>query len=300
MPRDGQEYPAECPVPDRFQPPAAVSRITKAAPISGSMTLDLTDEEHAALVRVLQRLIDEDRFPLAPRWAPIKAILAKLDPPAPQPAPLPPLKPGLAPGVGRGGKNRLDRGKHHFRMRETKMSLLIDPSLTMVYYTKALAYQFQAEKLFEQMPQVRLPLQDLIYSAYHHSAELALKACLLSHDVPVEREHSTVKLFKQCQQRQLLRVDDGHDEFLNLLVFLDGEDDGIGYRYDNRNEFAAQLSWVQEIVDKIIKSVEPDVKAWGEENDVNGPWDPHQVTKLRFVFSKMTHANAVTVRRTRP
>lgn len=30
------------------------------------MPLDLTDEEHAALVRLLRRAIDEDRFPYAP------------------------------------------------------------------------------------------------------------------------------------------------------------------------------------------------------------------------------------------
>jgi hypothetical protein len=70
--------------------------------ISPEMTLELTDEEHRALVRLLRRSIDEDRFPLAPRHAPIRAILAKLEPPAPRPAPLPPLKPGMGPSVGRG------------------------------------------------------------------------------------------------------------------------------------------------------------------------------------------------------
>jgi hypothetical protein len=62
------------------------------------MTIELTDdEERRALVRLLGRSIDEDRFPLAPRQAPIRAILAKLEPPTPKADPLPPLKPGLAP-----------------------------------------------------------------------------------------------------------------------------------------------------------------------------------------------------------
>jgi hypothetical protein len=69
--------------------------------ISPEMTLELTDEEHRALVRLLRRSIDEDRFPLAPRHAPIKAILAKLEPPTPKADPLPWLKSGLAPSVGR-------------------------------------------------------------------------------------------------------------------------------------------------------------------------------------------------------
>jgi hypothetical protein len=48
--------------------------------ISPEMTLELTDEEHRALVRLLRRSIDDDRFPLAPRHMPIRAILAKLGP----------------------------------------------------------------------------------------------------------------------------------------------------------------------------------------------------------------------------
>jgi hypothetical protein len=70
--------------------------------ISREMTLELTDQEHRALVRPLRRSIDEDRFPLAPRHAPIKAILAKLEPPTPKADPLPPLTPGMGPSVGRG------------------------------------------------------------------------------------------------------------------------------------------------------------------------------------------------------
>ena len=74
--------------------------------ISPEMTIELTDEEHRALVRLLRRSIDEDRFPLAPRRAPIRAILAKLEPPTPKADPLPPLKPGLAPNVGRRARRR--------------------------------------------------------------------------------------------------------------------------------------------------------------------------------------------------
>jgi hypothetical protein len=69
---------------------------------------DLTDEEAAALVRCLHHAIDYDPFPLAPRLDPRKAILAKLEPPAPQPEPLPPLKPawGRASGAPSGGGRR--------------------------------------------------------------------------------------------------------------------------------------------------------------------------------------------------
>jgi len=61
------------------------------------MTLDLTDDEKLALTALLRRTIDSDRYPLSPRLAPLKAILAKLEPPQPRPELPPPLKKVDAP-----------------------------------------------------------------------------------------------------------------------------------------------------------------------------------------------------------
>jgi hypothetical protein len=55
------------------------------------MTLDLSDEETAALARLLTTTIDDDRYPLSPRVQTLKAILAKIRP-EPVRKPLPPLK----------------------------------------------------------------------------------------------------------------------------------------------------------------------------------------------------------------
>jgi hypothetical protein len=55
------------------------------------MTLDLTDDERLALAQLLHRAIDEHRYRLSPQLAPLKAILAKLDPlqrPSGSPPPL--------------------------------------------------------------------------------------------------------------------------------------------------------------------------------------------------------------------
>jgi hypothetical protein len=49
------------------------------------MHLDLSDDEAAALTKHLRRAIDEARYPLAPRLDPLKAILARLEPPKPRP-----------------------------------------------------------------------------------------------------------------------------------------------------------------------------------------------------------------------
>ena len=48
--------------------------------------LDLTDEETRALIALLRESLEYARFPLAPRLGPLRAILAKLEPPAPLPA----------------------------------------------------------------------------------------------------------------------------------------------------------------------------------------------------------------------
>ena len=71
-------------------------------------TVDLSDDELAAVIAALRRTIREDKFPMSPRLDPLKAALAKLDPAMPRPAPKPPL-PALTakPTHGkRGLKNR--------------------------------------------------------------------------------------------------------------------------------------------------------------------------------------------------
>ena len=65
------------------------------------MTLDLTDDEAAALAGFLRRAIDEDRYPLSPRLALLKAILAKLEPPTARVEPRPPLSASAAPAAAK-------------------------------------------------------------------------------------------------------------------------------------------------------------------------------------------------------
>ena len=54
----------------------------------GVMTLDLTEEETAALARLLTNTIDADRYPLSRRIQLLKGILAKIRP-EPERQPLP-------------------------------------------------------------------------------------------------------------------------------------------------------------------------------------------------------------------
>jgi hypothetical protein len=70
------------------------------------MNLELTDDEARALTRHLRQALDYAPYPLAPRLDPLKAILAKLDPPAPRPEPLPPLTPSMGPSHGQKRRRR--------------------------------------------------------------------------------------------------------------------------------------------------------------------------------------------------
>jgi hypothetical protein len=69
------------------------------------MTLDLSDEETAALARLLTTTIDDDRYPLSPRVQALKAILAKIRP-EPVRQPLPPLKHYEPPRATAGRRRR--------------------------------------------------------------------------------------------------------------------------------------------------------------------------------------------------
>jgi hypothetical protein len=54
-------------------------------------TIDLTDNELAEVIDAVRRAIREDKFPMAPRLDPLKAVLAKLTNETAKPAPRAPL-----------------------------------------------------------------------------------------------------------------------------------------------------------------------------------------------------------------
>ena len=58
------------------------------APHNSTMAPDLTDDDKAVLVERLRETIERDRFPLSPKVKRLKAVLAKLDPPAPRSEPI--------------------------------------------------------------------------------------------------------------------------------------------------------------------------------------------------------------------
>jgi hypothetical protein len=69
------------------------------------MKIDLTDEETTTLLRKLDRIIDDDRFPLSPRIRLLTAIRDKLRPPRLR-EPLPPPKVYAPPRATRNRRRR--------------------------------------------------------------------------------------------------------------------------------------------------------------------------------------------------
>jgi hypothetical protein len=66
--------------------------------------LELSDEQAAALVRLLRKAIDADQYPLSPRVMMLKEILGKLRPEAPRPAASPEPRVYAPPSRGRYGR----------------------------------------------------------------------------------------------------------------------------------------------------------------------------------------------------
>ena len=63
-----------------------------AAYIPAVPTINLTDDELAAVTAVIRRAVEDDRFPRAPRLDPLRAALGKFEA-APEPTPHPQAPP---------------------------------------------------------------------------------------------------------------------------------------------------------------------------------------------------------------
>jgi hypothetical protein len=70
------------------------------------MNLELADDQTEALIRVLSRTIDDDRYPLSPRIGVLKEILGMMRPEPARPAPLPSRRHYAPPSKGRYSRRR--------------------------------------------------------------------------------------------------------------------------------------------------------------------------------------------------
>jgi hypothetical protein len=75
-------------------------------------TIDLTDEEYAAVRAAIRRAVKDDKFPRASRLDPLRAALAKFDP-----ATAPPKTPPQPKAASRRGTSQLHGSRDTSRLR---------------------------------------------------------------------------------------------------------------------------------------------------------------------------------------
>jgi HEPN domain-containing protein len=107
---------------------------------------------------------------------------------------------------------------------------------------------------------------DPTYFLYAHTVELALKALLQAHSVPIPRSHEIGDLFEDCRAKNLIALDP-HFELQNLIALLGSGNEGHRYRYAGKNRrIRPDLPWVHEATGRLMQIVEPHVSAWIKDN----------------------------------
>jgi hypothetical protein len=92
--------------PDPSRHPSVIWRKVGALALPHGGDAGRDHRAQATLIKLLREMISVDRFPLSPWVKSLRAILAKLDPPAPGPEPMPPPKPSGEPSLALRRKKR--------------------------------------------------------------------------------------------------------------------------------------------------------------------------------------------------
>jgi hypothetical protein len=84
------------------------------------------------------------------------------------------------------------------------------------YFDAAKAYQAAADRLLQSSEDKEgLPIRDPTYFLYAHAVELALKACLLSHDFDPAGSgsagHGIIGFYNECLTHKIIVTDDQMD-----------------------------------------------------------------------------------------
>jgi len=126
---------------------------------------------------------------------------------------------------------------------------------------------------------------DPIYFLYFQTAELALKAFLRSHDIPIAgtdygRKHELVKLYEHCKLLGLI-VGPGDDRFDigNVVELLDDGNERSGFRYFNAtSRWLPNLNWAGRTVGMLVDTVAAVVRQRDPDAEKPGPAVAARVT----------------------
>ena len=145
------------------------------------------------------------------------------------------------------------------------------PPHPKAYFDAAKDYQVAADHLMLGVR--RLTTFDPVYFLYAHAIELALKSCLLAHDIAWKhlirdepaREHAIYKFYQECQDKGFVGTNDADRGMINLVIFLGNANEHHEYRYPpgkGPRHGSPSLEWTKDAVARIIAEVEPHVAAW--------------------------------------
>lgn len=113
-------------------------------------------------------------------------------------------------------------------------------------------YHLAATTLLPHHAKVQAP----IYFLYAHTIELALKAYLRSHGVPLQSKHALGMMLEECQ-RIGLRV---HSDLEFVIRLLESENKLHGFRYFVfKGATKPEIDYVREVVNDLMAAVTEEV-----------------------------------------
>jgi HEPN domain-containing protein len=163
------------------------------------------------------------------------------------------------------------------RVTDQEREKMIEDARPMAFLNMARQYHAAAEHLFE----LRGSLNNPVYHLYFHTAELALKAFLESHNVRTKKTHLLTELYVECRTHGLVIGTDDRTQLSNVMTMLENGNEYQGFRYFNpESRFKPELGWTREVVSELMKVVEHRV----EEHAQTKPKPP--TYKFDFIMGK--------------
>jgi hypothetical protein len=151
------------------------------------------------------------------------------------------------------------------------------------YLNCAREFYETAERLFDPKGTVsrRIDFQ------YAQAMELAFKAFLRAHGIPIDKKsgtwgHGLTKLYEKCRGLGLTISANDRVDIGNIVNFLDHANEHEGLRYPNPDlEAVADVSWIRQVVRDLMEVVEREVDAYNQHNPADTRAD-----KLVITFGK--------------
>lgn len=133
-------------------------------------------------------------------------------------------------------------------------------------------------------------LPDPVRFLYFQKVELALKAFLRSHDLPIlgtwrggKEGHKLTRLYDECRKLGLRIGPDDKFQIGNIVSNLEAANVDQGLRYFSpKPGVMAQISWIREVVEDLMRAVDLHLKA--QPASTLGP----AIMKVTLVWGKPT------------